>query len=128
NWMSKRIKGVAVTGINLGDIKQLPIPLPPLSEQKRIADILDKADAIRRKRQEAVQQYDDLLNASFAYTVGGRAASYTQWDTMTLGELAEFVGGSSLPEDEPFEGQEDGLLMVKVGDMNLPGNEIVIKT
>ncbi|MEZ6079968.1 MAG: restriction endonuclease subunit S [Pirellulaceae bacterium] len=41
------------------------IPLPPLSQQKRIADILDKADAIRRKRQRAVTIFDELLKSYF---------------------------------------------------------------
>ncbi|MBL8889745.1 MAG: restriction endonuclease subunit S [Planctomycetaceae bacterium] len=41
------------------------IPLPPLSEQKRIADILDKADAIRRKRQEAIDQFGALTESLF---------------------------------------------------------------
>jgi type I restriction enzyme S subunit len=35
--------------VSQATIRRCPIPLPPLSEQKRIADILDKADAIRRK-------------------------------------------------------------------------------
>ena len=39
--------------IQTDKLKDTEIPLPPLPEQKRIADILDKADAIRRKRQEA---------------------------------------------------------------------------
>ena len=36
-------------------LEEITIPLPPLAEQKRIAAILDKADAIRRKRQQAIQ-------------------------------------------------------------------------
>nr|UKE84375.1 hypothetical protein KXZ65_03235 [Pectobacterium sp. PL152] len=39
--------------------------LPPLNEQKRIAAILDKADAIRRKRQQAIQLADDFLRSVF---------------------------------------------------------------
>lgn len=46
-------------------LKGFEIPLPPLPEQKRIAALLDKADAIRRKRQQAIQLADDFLRAVF---------------------------------------------------------------
>ncbi len=53
--------------INVGkaDVLSVRIPLPPLSEQKRIATILDKADAIRRKRQQAIQLADEFLRSVF---------------------------------------------------------------
>lgn len=104
------------------------IPLPPLSDQKRIADILDKADSIRRKRQEAVSVHESLLSTAFAHCVGNLAGDYSDWPQTTLGDLAEFVGGSSLPMGELFKGQNGGLLLVKVGDMNLPGNEFRMST
>jgi len=47
------------------EVGKIEIPLPPLPEQKRIAAILDKADAIRRKRQQASQLADDFLRAVF---------------------------------------------------------------
>ena len=45
--------------------QKLKIPLPPLEEQKRIAAILDKADAIRRKRKEAIRLTEELLRSTF---------------------------------------------------------------
>jgi restriction endonuclease S subunit len=36
NWLSRHIRGIAYTGINIETLKQLPIPLPPLGEQRRI--------------------------------------------------------------------------------------------
>jgi type I restriction enzyme S subunit len=44
------------------------IPLPPLEEQRRIAAILDKADAMRRKRQESLKLADDLVKSQFIVT------------------------------------------------------------
>lgn len=52
--------------INKGRFQELQIPLPPLPEQKRIAAILDKADSIRRKRQEAVRLTEELLRSVYA--------------------------------------------------------------
>jgi type I restriction enzyme S subunit len=48
------------------------IPLPPLEEQKRIAAILDKADAIRRKRQQALQLADEFLRSLFLTVISDR--------------------------------------------------------
>ena len=54
-----RVRGL-VKGIHLypKDVARMEIPLPPLEEQKRIAAILDKADAVRRKRQQASPPMD----------------------------------------------------------------------
>ncbi|EEO02103.1 restriction endonuclease subunit S [Vibrio cholerae] len=53
-------KGATVKGITLDFLKSLEIPLPPLDEQKRIAAILDKADAIRQKRKQAISLADEF--------------------------------------------------------------------
>ncbi|MBU6172403.1 MAG: restriction endonuclease subunit S [Planctomycetes bacterium] len=63
------------------------IPLPPLSEQKRIADILDKADAIRRKRQEALKFRNQFLKSTFLEMFGDPA---TNPYNLPLRELCEF--------------------------------------
>jgi type I restriction enzyme S subunit len=54
----------------------LSIPLPSLPEQRRIADILDKADAIRRKRHEAVSLAGDFLPSLFAKMFGPSGNKY----------------------------------------------------
>ncbi len=59
------ISGSAQPQITGQGLAKIEIPLPPLPEQKRIAAILDKADAIRRKRQQAIQLADEFLRAVF---------------------------------------------------------------
>ena len=53
--------------LNKAKAAKIPLALPPLSEQKRIADILDKADAIRRKRQDAISDIDNLADSQFRH-------------------------------------------------------------
>lgn len=60
--------------------------LPPVSEQRRIADILDKADAIRRKRQEALGLLDDLLPAAFLDMFGDPVGNPKGWQTARMSD------------------------------------------
>jgi type I restriction enzyme S subunit len=73
--------------INKGRFQELQIPLPPLPEQKRIAAILDKADSIRRKRQEAVRLTEELLSSVFLDMFGDPVSNPKGWDTGVLGDV-----------------------------------------
>ncbi|MCX5880292.1 MAG: restriction endonuclease subunit S [Deltaproteobacteria bacterium] len=77
----------AQSALNLTKIKTFPIPLPPLTEQKRIAAILDKADAIRRKRQAAIKLADDFLRATFLDMFGDPVTNPRGWPWGTLGDF-----------------------------------------
>ena len=46
-------------------LKNLEIPLPPLAEQRRIAEVLDRAEALRAKRRAALAQLDSLTQSLF---------------------------------------------------------------
>ena len=56
------------------------IPLPPLSEQRRIVEILDQADALRKKRAEADAKAARILPALFYKMFGDPATNPTGWD------------------------------------------------
>jgi type I restriction enzyme, S subunit len=62
--------GVGLKHVTRGMVDSLEIPLPPLGEQRRIAAILDQADALRRKRQEAIDMLDAVRKATFADLFG----------------------------------------------------------
>lgn len=42
NWIMRHTRGIAYTGINIGTLKQLPIPIPPLAEQPRIVEAVEQ--------------------------------------------------------------------------------------
>ncbi len=64
-----QMRGATVTGtisnLSLAQLGNLKVPLPPLPEQRRIAEILDKADALRVKRRAALAQLDTLAKSIF---------------------------------------------------------------
>ena len=57
-----------VPALRKSDLARLQVPLPSLGEQRRIAEILDKADALRAKRRAALAQLDALTQSIFAKT------------------------------------------------------------
>lgn len=64
-FLESRGQGATVKGITLDVLRDLEVPVPPIREQHRIASILDKADSLRRKRQEAIRLADEFLRAAY---------------------------------------------------------------
>jgi type I restriction enzyme S subunit len=76
NWLSDVIKGVAYTGINIRDLKRLPLPLPPLAEQheivRRVGMLFERADAIDREVAAAGRRCERLTQAVLAKAFAGK--------------------------------------------------------
>jgi type I restriction enzyme S subunit len=86
--------GSAIRRIVLRDLATLEIPLPPLDEQRRIAAILDKADAIYRKSKRALHLLDSLTQSIFLKMFGDLVSSPKKWGaTQPLGNFARIVSG-----------------------------------
>lgn len=83
-------KGATVKGITLDDLKNLQIPLPPLPEQRRLAALLDKADALRRKDRELLDKYDELVRGVFLEMFGDNG---DHGKKSKLSEVADVVSG-----------------------------------
>jgi type I restriction enzyme S subunit len=66
-------------------LKELQIPLPPLPIQKRIAEILDAADALKRKDQELLKKYDELAEAIFIDMFGDPVRNEKGWEVKNIG-------------------------------------------
>lgn len=64
--IEKLANGAAQLNVSTKDIKSLSIPLPPLAEQKRIAELLDTADNIMRLREQAIAKLDELVLSKFS--------------------------------------------------------------
>ena len=88
-------KGVAQRTVTLSDLKNFLIPLPSLDDQRHIADILDKADAIHRKRREAIALTEDLLRSAFLEMFGDPVTNPKGWPAKPLGDphVADVTSG-----------------------------------
>lgn len=107
-------EGAGVPTLNRNLVHDELIPLPPLSEQKRIAAILDKADAIRRKRQQAIQLADDFLRAVFLDMFGDPVTNPKGWDVKPLSAGIRSIssGWSASGENRPCSDGEKGVLKI----------------
>lgn len=79
-------------------LENIQIPLPPLSEQKRIAAILDKANDIRQKREQAIELADDFLRATFLEMFGNPVSNPKGWKVKPLKELSVRIASGSTPK------------------------------
>ena len=80
-------RGATVGGISREFARKARLLLPPLSEQRRIAEILDKADALRAKRRAALAQLDTLTQSIFLDMFGDPATNPKGWPRVSLGDL-----------------------------------------
>lgn len=83
--------GATVKGITQEKLKKLRVPYPPLEEQKRIAKILDAADALRAKRRESLAQLDALLQSTFLDLFGDPIANPRGWRKSALSECTDNI-------------------------------------
>lgn len=92
--LSRRVGG-AQPNISQETIKTTRIRLPSLPEQRRIADILDKADAIRRKRKESIALTESLLRSTFLEMFGDIPAKCSIWPFRPLRGFLSAASGKS---------------------------------
>jgi type I restriction enzyme S subunit len=117
-----------ITGSTRGKLTKtaannIPIALPPLEEQRRIAAILDKADGVRRKRKEAIRLTEELLKSTFLEMFGDPVTNPKGWEKIKLGNLCTIVrGGSPRPINDYLGGS---IPWIKIGDAT-EGDDIYI--
>ena len=96
DYANSRAAGANLPRLSPSALAGFEIPLPPLAEQRRIAEVLDRAEALRAKRRAALAQLDSLTQSLFLDLFGDPKANPKGWPIKTLGDLvAEFRYGSS---------------------------------
>jgi type I restriction enzyme S subunit len=85
------VRATTADNFPIDRLKELRVPLIPLSEQRRIADILDRADALRAKRRAALAQLDTLTQSIFLDMFGDASQNSKQYRTDRLGALCSRI-------------------------------------
>lgn len=108
-----RSSGANLPRISPKTLGDFPIVFPPIAEQKRIAAILDKADAVRRKRREAIRLTEELLRSVFLDMFGVQH----EYPVLPLGDLCSVKGGKRLPKGEPLVTENTGFPYIRAGNL-----------
>lgn len=86
--LMRAARGATFLQVSRRDIESLPCSPPTsLLEQRRIADMLDKADAIRRKRKDAIVLTEELLRSAFLEMFGDPVRNSKGWPSEPIEEL-----------------------------------------
>ena len=117
--MGQHLHGATMKHVNRGEFLATTIPLPPLDKQKRIARILDAADALQAKRREAIAQLDTLIQSTFLDMFGDPVTNAMKWDTSALGEVGEVITGNTPSRKRPEYYGED-IEWIKSDNINDP--------
>ncbi len=111
--MRKQVHGATMQHITKGKFDNLQIPLPPLATQKRIAEILDAADALRRKDQELLKKYDELAQAIFIDMFGDPVKNEKGWETKPLKNVTTKIGSGATPTGGKTAYKSEGISLIR---------------
>jgi type I restriction enzyme S subunit len=89
--LNSYITGTTRGKLTKSALERIVVPLPPLNEQKRIAAILDKADAIREKRRQAIAKLDTLLQSVFLDMFGDPVTNPKGWERLGLANVCSQI-------------------------------------
>lgn len=95
SWISDQVAGAKMPRVSMKVFWDHEIPLPPVEEQKRIAAILDKADAIRQKRKQAIDLADEFLRSVFLDMFGDIPAGYSKYPLVGCRGSVKAASGKS---------------------------------
>jgi type I restriction enzyme, S subunit len=105
----RRRASLLASGVNINNLRnehldELKIPLPRLSEQHRIATILDQAEALRAKRREAVAKLNTLARSMFLEMFGDPISNPREWPMRRFEEIGDLERGVSKhrPRNDPI--------------------------
>ena len=93
-WANSRATGANLPRLSPRLFGEIRIPLPPFPEQRRIAAILDAAEALREKRRQSLAKLDTLTQSIFLDMFGEPVKNTKRWDeTLVLGDAADIISG-----------------------------------
>lgn len=119
NWVNSQVAGAKMPRVTMSVFWQHEMPLPPLAEQKRIVHILDKADNIRRKREQSIKLADDFLRATFSNMFGDPVKNPKNWDIKELSD--QIIHANNGISRRRKEEQNRGDIVLRLQDIQYAG-------
>jgi type I restriction enzyme S subunit len=97
-------RGATVQSLSSGFLRDLPVLLPPLNEQRRMVDLMSRAAGIRRLHEAALTKARETIPALFLSMFGDPATNPMGWPAQPLGQVIQgFRGGKNLQAGDETE-------------------------
>lgn len=118
DYLESQAQGATVKGIKLDLLRSLPFPRLPRTEQRRIAAILDKADAIRRKREQALILADDFMRSVFLEMFGDPSTNSKGWP---VGSIRDLIVDAKYGTSQKADVDEGSYPVLRMGNLTYSG-------
>jgi type I restriction enzyme S subunit len=116
---ARKSRGVGIFHLGRTALAEWEIPLPLMETQRRIAALLDAADALRAKRRQAIARLEVLSQAIFIDMFGDPATNPKRWLPGTVAHALEFLKYGPRFYEEPYA--EKGVPVVRITDLDRDG-------
>ena len=116
--MQKHLHGATMKHVNRGEFLSTNLYLPPLEEQKRIAEILDRTQSLISKRKEAIELLDTLTQSIFIEMFGDPVTNPKQWKTKPLRSVCDEI--NDCPHSTP-DWTEQGVVCLRTSNLSKGG-------
>lgn len=120
----KNAGGAAQPNLSPKQLLLMEIPFPPLAEQRRIASILDQADELHQKRQQAIEKLDQLLQATFIDMFGDPVSNPKGWEVKKLSELSTKIHSGNTPKGGSENYVDQGIIFLR--SQNVWKNKVIL--
>jgi type I restriction enzyme, S subunit len=117
-------QAAAVPGLNREDAYRKRILLPPIAQQKRIAAILDQAEALRSARRKAIGLLDELARSVFLEMFGDPVTNPKGWETKGIDDVCELIV-DCVNRTAPIEEGITPFKMIRTS--NIKGGKVLLK-
>jgi type I restriction enzyme S subunit len=107
----------AQAGFNKGDLEGFEFSLPPLDKQKKIAAILDAADAYRQKTKALIKKYDELTQSLFLDMFGDTYKNSNKFEEVKLSDLIDRERDISYGVVQRGDHDDNGVPLIRIRDI-----------
>ncbi|MBI3163876.1 MAG: restriction endonuclease subunit S [Chloroflexi bacterium] len=118
NWATSQISGANLPRLDPKLLVEYEIPLPSLTEQKRIASLLARADRLRQLRRTAHDLGDALLQSVFLEMFGDPFRNEKGWERIEIAELIRSGDTINYGVVQPGDDFPNGTPVIRVGDLD----------
>jgi type I restriction enzyme, S subunit len=101
SYFEKYARGATIKGVTRDVVGNVQVPLPPLNRQRKVAEILDAANELRRMRDQFTSRLLRLYQAVFAGMFGDPCIGDVAWPRVCIGDIGQVITGNTPTKEVP---------------------------